>query len=185
MLEKALKGVLEAAHAGEDGKIGVAIVLVIVIFLIAMAILGNAMTLAGPIMDLVLFLCFAYLIYSSVKYANSKVGGLGRLLPACHDMGEKIAYCTRHKGLHIGVLFWGPVFIVLNGYIVPTVCNLNDSIWAGPFLFLLLLGLPLDGIKTKAGGKSSLEFKFWSAFFWALVVLATGTYLHYTWINPC
>jgi hypothetical protein len=185
MLDKAIRGVLEAASAGENGRFGVSLVLVIVILLIAMAILGNAATLAGPLMDIVLLLCFAYLVYASGKYANSEVGGLGRLLPACHDLKEKVVYCARHNGLHIGFLFWFPVFIVLNSHVVPLVCSLNDSIWAGPFLFFLLFGLPLDGIKTKMGGKSTLEFKFWSAFFWALVVLASGTYLHYTFISPC
>ncbi len=157
----------------------------LIIALIVFALVGNVTTFFGPMIDIILgFLLVLLAVTTAIRF-NTNLKGLSKIMPACHDVTNKLAYCARHRGFHVGFFFWSVAFIILNGPIVTVICSLNDSIWFGPFLLILLLGLPLHGIKTKMGEKSTLEFKFWSAFFWILVAISFGFYIYYSFSQPC
>lgn len=158
----------------------------IVVLLIALVKVGNVLTIAGPLLDIPLFLCLAHLVYCTSRHANARITGLRKYLPGCHDIQNKInSFCSRHNGLHWGFAVFFALFVIFDSWVVELICTWNDALLFGPGLAVLLFGLPVHGILTKGGMKSSDKIKFISAVIWALTFFASAYYYYYSFAHPC
>lgn len=166
--------------------IGVLISILVILFVIY-GLNRNETMFGVRVVDIVGLIIFVFVIITTGVYINNKIPGLKKYLPACHDFVNEVRYCARHRGFHLGLIFW-----VIFGFLVVYNCFIEIAcltLTINPFLrwimLLLLLATPAHGWLTKIGFKLSDFDRFLTAFFWGLIIVFDA-FLVYKWLlSPC